>query len=380
MTDDQKHIQEKARLFAASYIRPFATQFDEEQGISEDLIKEMARAGYLGATFPEKYGGIAMDCISYGLVTEQFSKACSSARALLTVHTSLVGETILRWGSNRQKDKWLPLMAAGEKIAAFALSEPEIGSDARNVKTAYRREGAKILINGKKKWISFAEIADVFLVVAQDNGTVSAFLVDADTPGVTVTPMRGFMANRGTYIAEITFTEVEIAEEQMLLSEGSGFTYIANTALDHGRYSVAWAGLGLAQESLDVMCHYAINRKQFGQRLSTFQSIQDLIADTTINVHSARGMCLKAGQLRSEKNEHAYIETIMAKCFTSKIARTATDNAVQIHGANGCHNSYPVERLFREAKIFEIIEGTYQVHQEAISNFGIEQYAKSYRQ
>ncbi|WPV66526.1 acyl-CoA dehydrogenase family protein [Chitinophaga sp. LS1] len=380
MTDDQKQIQENARIFAASYIRPFATRFDEEQGISEDLIKEMARAGYLGATFPEKYGGMAMDCISYGLVTEQFSKACSSARALLTVHTSLVGETILRWGSDKQKNKWLPLIAAGEKIAAFALSEPEVGSDARNIRTAYSRQGTKFLINGKKKWISFAEIADVFLVVAQDNGTVSAFLVDADTPGVTVTPMRGFMANRGTYIAEITFTDLEVSEEQMLLSEGSGFTYIANTALDYGRYSVAWAGLGLAQESLDAMCHYAINRKQFGQRLSSFQSIQDMIADTTINVHSARGMCLNAGTLRREKHEHAYIETIMAKCFTSKIARTATDNAIQVHGANGCHNAYPVERLFREAKIFEIIEGTYQVHQEAISNFGIEQYGKPYRQ
>ena len=363
--------------FADNKIRPFASAFEEKEEVPRALINEMASRGYLAASIPRQYGGLELDPVYYGLFTEQVGKACCSTRGLVTVHTSLVGETILRWGTAGQKDKWLPAMASGEKIAAFALSEPTVGTDGKSVKTHYSKSKNGFVINGCKKWITFGDVADVFIVIATNGEQISAFLVERSFPGVSTKPLKGMLASRASHIAEIEFKDVEVPFENLIVTEGGGFTYVVNTALDHGRYSIAWAGVGIAQEALDAMVTYARKREQFGKKLYNYQLIQGMIGDATTKIHAARALCLNAGEKRKAGHDDAIIETNIAKYFSSKIAMEIAIDAVQVHGANGCSNEYPVERLFREAKVLEIIEGTSQVQQEIISKYALKRYYKA---
>lgn len=364
----------QVREFSDKNIRPFATQYEIEERIPPSLIQEMAKRGYLAAPFPKEYCGLGLTPVSYGIFTEEIGKACSSTRALLTVHTSLVGETLLRWGSEYQKNKYLIPMAKGEKIAAFGLTEPDVGSDAGNIQTSYQKMNNKFIINGKKKWISLGDIADLILVAASNKGKVSTFLVERNFKGVTTTPIKGLLAGRSDHIAEIELDNVEVPEENLVGKLEEGFAYVINTALDYGRYSIAWAGVAIAQAAIEQMVTYARTRRQFGQKLCNFQLIQGIIADAITKVRAARALCMHAGELREKNNKDAIIETTIAKYFTSKIAMQVTTNAVQVLGGNGCYNKYPVERLFREAKVLEIIEGTSQIQQGIISRYGLRKY------
>lgn len=362
--------------FVAEEIRPFAAQFETQEAIPRSLIEKMAEKGYLLANLPQEYGGLGLDPVVYGLLTESIGKGCASTRAILTVHASLVGETIYRWGTPEQKQTYLPAMARAEKIGAFALTEPNIGTDAKSVQATYRKEGAKYILNGRKKWITLGAIADFYIVIAADNGMITAFIVDKTAGNITCKRMQGLLANRATYIAELEFNEVELSEANILGRPGTGFTYIASTALDHGRYSIAWGGIGIAQEALDAMVAYSRKRSQFGKKLNEFQLIRGCIADATTKIHAGRALCIRAGELRKKNDTDAVIESTIAKYFTSKIAMEITIDAVQVHGGNGCCNQYPVERLFREAKILEIIEGTSQIQQEIISGYALKKYYK----
>jgi alkylation response protein AidB-like acyl-CoA dehydrogenase len=369
-------IINEARHFAEKEIRPFAGEFDKKGVLPRDLIAKMAEKRYLSANFPEKYGGLALDPVYYGFFTEEIGKACCSVRTLITVHSSLVGETLLRWGSDRQKDKWLLPMAEGKKIGAFALSEPEVGSDAKRVQTAYEKSGKNYIISGQKKWISFGGIADFFIVIASNKGRVTAFLVERKWAGIKTHPIKGMLGCRASHIASLDFDEVVLPGENCLGKESSGFSYIVNTALDHGRYSIAWAGVAIAQEALEAMVTYARKRKQFGKRIYNFQLMQGIIGDAVTKTHAARALCIRAGEMRKGGNPDAPFETAMAKYFSSRVAMDVSANAVQVHGANGCCDHYPVERLYREAKILEIIEGTSQIQQEIIARFGLRRYVK----
>jgi len=363
----------EAEQFADKEIRPFASQFEANESLPRTLIKKMAEKGYLGSSFPHQYGGVGLSNVNYGKLTEIIGKADSSARALLTVNTSLVGESILKFGTESQKEKWLPAISKGEKIGAFALTEPEVGSDARNIKTTYRKSGSKYIITGRKKWITLGDIADFFLVIASNESDVTAFIVEREI-GVKAKPIKGLLAGRAAHIAEIEFDNVEVDEECILGKEGAGFSYIVSTSLDNGRYSIAWAGLAIAQESLDSMVLYARDRVQFGKRIYTYQAIQKMIADSLADIHAARALCINAGEMRDLRANDAVMQTTIAKYFTSKIAMTIAIDAVQLYGGNGCYSKYPVERLFREAKILEIIEGTSQILQEIISKYGLRKY------
>lgn len=362
---------EEARAFVESEIMPFATTFDQKGELPRALINKLGACGYLGANFAPHYGGLGLDPIQYGQFTEEIGKACASVRSVLTVHSSLVGESLLRFGSEKQKKSLLPLMAKGEILAAFALSEPEVGSDAKDIRTSYRRLGDDFVIDGEKKWITLAGIADILLVIAANQGTTSAFLVPAASKGITITPMRGLMAGKASHVAEISFHDVVVAKEHLLGAEGIGFSYIVNTALDHGRYSIAWGGIGIAQAALEAMVTYARSRKQFGKKIHTFQLIQAMIADATTHVAAGRALCLRAGALRKANHADAMPETTIAKYYASKIANQIASDAVQVHGGNGISDKYPVERLFREAKVLEIIEGTSQVLQTVIADHAL---------
>jgi hypothetical protein len=370
----QQQVIEEAREFANREIRPYASEFETQEGIPRSLIDKMAARGYLGACLPRIYGGLELDPVYYGLFTEVIGKACASTRAMITVHSSLVGETILRWGTEEQKARYLPGMASGGLLASFALSEPETGTDARSVQTSYKEAGDCYILNGKKKWITLSNIADMFLVIASNEGQVSAFLVDRNSEGVETKPIRGLLASRAAHVAEIDFCNVRVPRENMLGKEGAGFAFIVNTALDFGRYSIAWGGLAIAQEALEEMVGYARRRKQFGKAIHHFQLIQGMIGDAVMKVASARALCMRAGQLRKDKDPDALMETTIAKYCSSKVANQVAMDAVQVHGGNGCHNGYAAERLFREAKVLEIIEGTSQVLQEVIAGYGLRKF------
>ncbi len=373
----QQQIIADAKQFVAKEVRPFAAEFEANEALPREIIDKMAAKGYLAAVFPEEYGGLALDPIYYGLLTEEIGKGCSSTRGLLTVHTSLVGETLLRWGTEEQKNRWLPLMAKGQKLAAFALTEPDVGTDAKSVQTTYRQEGNTFIIHGKKKWISFGDIADIFLVIASREGKVTAFLAEREFEGVQTSPIKGLLAGRAAHIAEIELNDVAVPEENIVGRLGSGFEYVVSTALDYGRYSIAWAGVGLCQAAVEAMVSYSRKRSQFGQKIYNFQLIKGMIADAITQTHAARTLCLKAGELRKANHEDAIIETTIAKYFSSKVAMKIATDAVQVHGGNGCYNAYPAERLFREAKVLEIIEGTSQVQQEMIARYGLRKYYRA---
>lgn len=376
MSKDIQDFLESAKEFANTKIRPFAAEFEEKQQFPTQLIKEMGKAKLLGATFPKKYNGLDLDPYNYGLLTEIIGKADCTARSLLTVHTSLVGSAILRWGKEAQKNKWLPDMAEGKIITAFALTEPNVGTDASSIQTRYEEKENAVILNGSKKWITFSGVADYLLVIATNGKKVNAYMVDTKTPGVTIKPIKGLMAAKASYISEIEFTNVEVPKENRIGVDGGGFAYIVSTALDHGRYSIAWGGLAIAQEALDAMVNYSRERKQFGKKIYTFQLIQEMIANAVANIHSTRAFLEKVASLRQQNHQDSVNETIIAKYLTSKIAMQIATDAVQVHGGNGFYNKYPVERLFREAKVLEVIEGTSQVLQNIISLYGLKKYYK----
>ncbi len=367
-------ILEEVSRFAAAEIRPHAGCYEKQGGIPRDLIARMAARGYLGAAIPDTYGGLGLDPVSYGLFTETIGMASDAVRSLLTVHTSLVSESILRCGSKMQKEQLLPLLVKGELLAAFALTEPETGTDAKSLRTSYTACGADhFIIDGTKKWITMGAIANLLLVIAGNGTAHTAFLVETDSPGITVTPMRNTMAGGATHLAEIVFQNVRVPRKNILGLEGNGFVYVANTALDFARYSVAWGATGVAAEALNNMVAYSRQRKQFGQSISAFQLVRGMIADSVTKLRATRALCLEAGRLRTEKHKDAVMETIIAKYQASKAATFISTHALQVHGANGFSDQYPAERLFREARVFEIIEGTSQVLQEVIAGYAIHQ-------
>lgn len=368
----QKRIVEEAMAFADGYIRPRVVEFERNGGIPKDLIGAMGERRYLGAVFPEQYDGLGIDQLHYGYLTEAIGMACASTRALLTVHTSLVGESLLKCGSKEQKKRYLPPMARGDLIACFALTEPSTGTDAKSVATRYEKRGSAFILNGKKKWITMSGIADLFLVIARDDeGKISAFLVPRSAGEIMTRPIQGLLAGRSAYICEVELKNVEIGAENLLGGLGMGFAFVVNSALDAGRHSIAWAGQGIATEALESMVTYARQRSQFGVKICTFQLIQGMIADATTKVHAGRALCAAAAKLRDLNDEDAVVETTIAKYFTSKIAAEISTDCVQVHGGNGCCDSYPAERLFREAKVLEIIEGTSQIQQEIISKHAL---------
>lgn len=371
---EQKQWLAEAEQFIKCEVIPLREEIYAGAGVPRALMQKMAEQGYLAASLPSAYGGLGMSPLLYGQFTELFGKACTAVRSLLTVHTSLVCETILKFGTAGQKEVWLPKLARGEWIGAFALTEPEVGSDAKSVKTTWVETEDSYIINGSKKWITYGNIADVFIVVASQNGRSSTFLVERERPGVSSKPLTKLMAGAGTHLAEIEFDQVEIPKGNVLGKLGFAFEYIVSSALDQGRFSVAWAGLAIAQAALERMVTYSRERVQFGEKLCQFQTIRAMIGDAVTQIHAARSLCEKAAEKRQSKEHDATIETTIAKYFTSKVAVQVANDALQVHGANGFHQDYGVERLYREAKVLEIIEGSSQMQQEIISHYGLKQY------
>ncbi len=365
-TSQQRDNQHLYRQFAQQVVAPLARQIDETEQFPPELVRQMADLGFLGALVPEALGGQPLDLTSFGLLNEELGNACSSTRSLITVH-SMVTFALKRWGRPAQQEQWLPRLAKGETIGAFALSEPNIGSNAGYIETTAVPHGDVVVVNGRKKWITFGQIADLFLLFARQNGQPIALLVEKETPGLTIHPIRGMIGTRGAMLAELELDNCHIPVQNMLAGVGFGIMAVAMSALDIGRYSVAWGSVGIGQASLEASLAYSQAREQFGQPISKFQLIQQMITNMVTHVKAARLLCLQAGYALEHQHTNATNDILIAKYFASKTAMEVASDAVQIHGANGCSSDYPVQRFLRDAKVMEIIEGSHQMQQIMIA-------------
>jgi glutaryl-CoA dehydrogenase (non-decarboxylating) len=371
----QRAARQEFRAFVAAAIAPHADRWDREEAIPAELPRQLAARGYLGALLPPEHGGRGLDAITYGLLTEEIGRACSSVRSLLTVH-DMVAHAILRWGSRAQRERWLPALARGEVLGALALSEENAGSDAQGVETVAVEDADAddgFVLTGRKKWTTFGQLAGLFLVFAQCGGKPTAFLVERGTPGLEVTPIRGMLGTRASMLAGLSLDGCRVPRANLVGRVGFGVSHVAAAALELGRYSVAWGAVGIAQACLDACLAYAGSRRQFGAPIGEHQLVRAMLSDMVTGVRAGRLLCCRAGYLRQAGDPGAFPETMVAKYFCGRLAAQAAADAVQIHGANGCSESFPVARYFRDAKVMEIIEGSNQIQQITISRFDFQE-------
>lgn len=361
--------QEAARAafaaYVAEHVAPHAGEWDRAARTPREAIDRLAATGWLGAVIPAAQGGAGLDWVTFGLLNEELGRGCSSIRSLLTVH-SMASHAVLRFGSRAQKERWLPLLARGEAIGAFALSEPAVGSDASAVETTATQDGDGWVLNGRKKWTTYGQIADVFLLFAKAEGKPVAFLVERDSPGLAVEPLRGITGTRASMLAELRLDGCRVPAGARLGGVGFGLG-IAVATLEVGRYSVACGTAGIIRACLDASLAYAAERVQYGVPIGQHQLVQRMLAGMAAGARAAHWLCLRAGWLRDAGDPSAAHETFVAKYFASTAATQAALDAVQIHGANGCSEGYPVERYLRDSRVMEIIEGSTQIQEMAIA-------------
>lgn len=371
----QERSRQEFIRFTDRQIVPFAGEWERQRKVPDSFIQELKEKGYLGASAPVEFGGGGMEAITYGLLTEQLGRGCSSVRSLLTVH-DMATLAIGRWGSPRVKEEVLPRLASAEAIIAFGLSEANVGSDAIAVETtAVRQEDGSYRLNGHKKWTTFGSIADYLMVLASCEGRPTAFIVPTSAEGFSRRPLENFMGTAASRVAQIRFDDCQIPGDALLGRVGLGFSHVFSMALDHGRYSVAWGSVGIAQGCLDACLTYAEERVQGeGKRLQEHQLIRRMLTEMTVDTRAARMLCLRAGYLRQIQDPGAIPETLIAKYAASRAATSAANVAVQLHGANGLSDDYPVARMLRDSKVMEIIEGSSQIQQITIAGLPLLDY------
>jgi alkylation response protein AidB-like acyl-CoA dehydrogenase len=364
LTDEQQLIRETARDFTDKEIVDRARENDRNEHFDLDLVAQIAQQGYLGAIVPRQYGGAGLDYLTYALIVEEVGRGCSAMRTVISVQTSLVCSGILRWGTDEQKQNYLPKLCSGEWLGCFGLTEPDTGSDAANQKTRARRTDSGWVINGSKMWISLGNNAKVAMIFAQtdpDQGHrgLACFLVETDNPGFQPQVIHHKMGLRGSDTASISLDDVEVPDEAMMGQVGDGFK-IAMSSLDSGRYSVAAGCVGICQGSLDASVRYAKEREQFGRPIAAFQLVQEMIADIKVQTDAARMLVWRAGTLKDAGKPNT-TETSIAKLYATEAAVSCANTAIQVHGGSGYVDDYPVERYFRDVRVTTLYEGTSQI-------------------
>ena len=379
LNETQRLIKDTAAEFAKRRIVPVARENDEKERYPADIVREMGELGMFGGPIPEEYGGAGLDYISYAIMNEEISKACSSVRTVLSVQLSLVATTILKWGSEAQKKKYLPKLCAAEWIGCFGLTEPDVGSDAQNLKTFAQKISGGWKLNGQKIWISNGGVAQLALVIAQTDREnprkMAAFLVETDLPGFEAKTMHGKLGLRSSDTAELFLAGVEAPDDALMGEVGDGFK-VAMSALDNGRYSVAAGCLGIAQGSLEASVAYAKERHTFGKPIAAHQLVQDMIARMVVDIEASRLLLYRAGELKNAGKPNTR-ETSIAKYYCSEAALRCANDAIQVHGGMGYSNEYPVERYMRDARVATIYEGTSQIQKLIIAGYetGIRAFA-----
>jgi alkylation response protein AidB-like acyl-CoA dehydrogenase len=369
LSDDQREIQALAREVAKEKIEPHAAEWDREHRFPRELFTELAELGLMGVCIPEEYRGAGADFVSYILVLEELSRADAGVGVTVAVHTSAVTLPILGFGTDEQRSRFVPPLARGETLGAFALTEPEAGSDAGSLRTAAREDGDGWRIAGSKQWITNGAHAGTFLLFARtDPDTpgpkgVSAFVLDADH--VRITREEEKLGLNSSVTNDLVVEDAHVGRDRLLHEEGKGFE-VAMTTLDGGRIGIAAQALGIAQAAYDAARAYALERRQFGKRIADFQAIQWKLADMATEIDAARLLVYRAAWLREQGQPHGE-EGAKAKLFASETARRQTSEAIQILGGYGYTKEFPVERYYRDAKITEIYEGTSEIQRLVIA-------------
>lgn len=358
-------IRESAYKFGQTEILPGLRERDREARSDRESLVKLGESGLLGVGIPAKYGGTDTDYVSLGIVCEELERADTSARVVMSVHSGLHSLTLLQWGTEEQKQRWLPKLATGERIGAFGLTEPNAGSDASNLKTTARRDGDDYVINGQKAWISLSDYADQFLVITRLAETsakapYAAFIVDRNTPGFSSRPIHGKLGVRAGNTGEIFFEDMRVSKDCMLGEEGDGFK-VAMSALDHGRYTVASGAVGIITACLDACVKYANERTVQGEPIGKKQLVQQMIASMVKGREVGRLLYYQVGWMKNTGRRHTR-ECSMAKWVNCEAAFDAANKAVEIHGAYGFCDEFPVERYFRNSRGAMIYEGTHEIH------------------
>jgi alkylation response protein AidB-like acyl-CoA dehydrogenase len=369
-TPEQIAMRKHMREFAERNIAPVAQKNDRDCKFDWDVAKKIFAEGFLGCPVPEKYGGLGMDYIAYGLMTEEVNRVCSSTRTLFSVQTSLVALTILKWGTEEQKQFYLPKMCSGEFLGCYGLTEPEAGSDAGNQQTRAVKDGSDYILSGQKTWISCGTIAHYALIFATVDPSlghkgITCFIVDTKSKGFTAQAIHGKLGLRASDTASLFLDEVRVPAANMLGQVGEGFK-VAMSALDNGRFSVAAGAVGVVQGCIDACTKYAMQRHTFGKPIGEHQQVQAMIADMVVEAEAGRLLYLRAAHLKN-KGVRNTLETSLAKLFCGEAANRAGHNAVQIFGGYGFSDEYPVERFFRDAKVLNIYEGTREIQKLIIA-------------
>ncbi len=370
LNEEQKKFRQEVREFAETKLMPNSFDWDEKGHFPLDEIKEMAEKGWLGIPWPKDVGGKGMDFLSYAIALEEISRADPGVGVFLSVHSSAATSPLYDWGSDELKEKYLPLLASGEKLGAFALTENDAGSDAGGTETTAVLDGDEYVINGEKIYITnapFADIYTVFAVTTPGKGTrgISAFIVEKDTPGFEFKTIYNKMGLKSSSTAQLVFNNVRVPKENMVGPEGKGFN-IAMTTLNGGRIGIASQSLGIAQRALAEAIEHAKNRYQFGAPIGANQAVANKIADMATRVRAARLMTYTAAMMK-DAGEDFLQAAAMAKLFSSETAAFVVDEALQIHGGSGYIKGLPIERLYRDARVTRIYEGTSEVQKIVIS-------------
>lgn len=370
LTEEQQLIQQNAREFALEYVEPIAAELDKTERYPKEVVAKMVEQDFMGICYPAEYGGAGADYLSYILVLEQICRSCASTGIIYSAHVSLGTFPIYHWGSEELKQKYLVPMCKGEKLGAFALTEPGAGTDAGSGQCTAVLDGNEYIINGTKCFITNGGVADVYIVFALTDPTagvkgISAFVVDAGLPGFEIGKHEDKMGIRGSQTTELIFKNCRIPKANLIGKEGKGFG-IAMGTLDGGRIGVATQALGIAQAALDEAVKFAKERVQFGKPIATKQAIQFMLADMATQLEAARLLVYHAAMLKEEGKPFSK-EAAMAKMFASEASDFICNKAIQIHGGYGYIKDFKVERLYRDSKITTIYEGTNEVQRMVIS-------------
>ena len=374
LTEEQREIRRTAREFAAAEIAPHAADWDRDAHFERSLVGRMGELGLLGMLIPEAYDGLGLDTLSYLLALEEIAAVDASTAVMMSVHNSLPTQMLLQFGSEAQRERWLRPMARGELLGAFALSEPEAGSDAASLRTqAVRQPDGSWVLDGAKSWVTNGNTADVILAMARtdDSGArrgakgISTFVVTPDLPGFHVGKKEDKMGLRASPTVSLTFDGMRVPADHLVGAEGMGFRY-AMQSLDNGRLGIAAQAVGIARAALEQATAYAAQRRQFGTAIKDFQAIQFKLADMAVRTTAARAL-LHATAAAKDRGEPVTQYSSMSKLLASETAMFVTDEAVQIFGGYGYIKEYPVERYLRDAKVTEIYEGTSEIQRIVIA-------------
>jgi butyryl-CoA dehydrogenase len=364
LTDEQRLIRETARDFADGEIVPRVRENDRNERFDTELVQKLADMGFLGAIVSEEYGGRGIDYRTYALIVEEVGRADSAARTVVSVQTSLVCSSIERWGTEEQKQEWLPKLCSGEALGCFGLTEPNTGSDAANLSTRATKVDGGWRIAGQKQWISMGNYARVGMIFAQTDPEqkhrgLACFLVPTDSDGFSAQEIHGKLGLRASDTAELSLDSVEVPDEAMLGEVGDGFK-VAMSALDSGRYSVAAGCVGICQGCVNASVDYAKEREQFDRPIASFQLVQEMIADQVVQTEAGRNLVWRAGWLKDTGQPNTK-ETSVAKLYATEAAVQCANLAIQVHGGSGYVDDYPVERYLRDARVTTLYEGTSQI-------------------